>query len=83
MGPKPKHFHGVRPHNEVRFLLNLLGYEILHLGRVLMEQATGASKREKGTVTSSLRARSLPTIPLPWRTGSNPSGCFTMSGWLE
>ncbi len=31
---------GVRPHNEVRFLLNLLGYEILHLGRVLMEQAT-------------------------------------------
>ena len=28
------------PHNEVRFLLNLLGYEILHLGRVLMEQAT-------------------------------------------
>ena len=31
---------GVRPHNEVLFLLNLLGYEILHLGRVLMEQAT-------------------------------------------
>ena len=31
---------GVRPHNEVLFLLNLLGYEILHLGRMLMEQAT-------------------------------------------
>ena len=31
---------GVRPHNEVRFLLNLLAYEILHLGRVMMEQAT-------------------------------------------
>ena len=31
---------GVRPHNEVLFLLNLLGYGILHLGRVLMEQAT-------------------------------------------
>ena len=31
---------GVRPHNEVRLLLNLLVYEILHLGRVLMERAT-------------------------------------------
>ena len=31
---------GVRSHNEVRFLLNLLAYEILHLGRVIMEQAT-------------------------------------------
>ena len=31
---------GIRPHNEVRFLLKLLAYEILHLGRVLMEQAT-------------------------------------------
>ena len=30
----------VRPHNEVRFLLNLLVYEVLHLGRVLMERAT-------------------------------------------
>ena len=31
---------GVRPQNEALFLLNLLAYEILHLGRVLMEQAT-------------------------------------------
>ena len=31
---------GVRPHNEALFLLNLLAYEILHLGRVLMESAT-------------------------------------------
>ncbi len=38
--PEARTEAGVRPHNEVRFLLNLLGYEILHLGRVLMEQAT-------------------------------------------
>ena len=31
---------GIRPHNEALFLLNLLAYEILHLGRVLMESAT-------------------------------------------
>lgn len=31
---------GVRPQNEALFLLNLLAYGILHLGRVLMEQAT-------------------------------------------
>ena len=31
---------GVRPHNEALFLLNLLAYGILHLGRVLMESAT-------------------------------------------
>ena len=36
---KPEAKPEVRPHNEVLFLLNLLGYEILHLGRVLMEQA--------------------------------------------
>ena len=38
--PEARTEAGVRPHNEVLFLLNLLGYEILHLGRVLMEQAT-------------------------------------------
>ena len=40
--PKPEALTetGVRPHNEARFLLNLLAYGILHLGRVLMEQAT-------------------------------------------
>ena len=38
--PEARTQAGVRPHNEVRFLLNLLAYEILHLGRVLMEQAT-------------------------------------------
>ncbi len=32
---------GVRAHNETLFLLNLLAYEILHMGRTLMEQATG------------------------------------------
>lgn len=31
---------GVRAHNETLFLLNLLAYEILHMGRTLMEQAT-------------------------------------------
>ena len=30
----------VRPHNEALFLLNLLAYQILHLGRCLMEKAT-------------------------------------------
>ena len=38
--PEARTKAGVRPHNEVRFLLNLLVYEVLHLGRVLMEQAT-------------------------------------------
>ena len=38
--PEPMTETGVRPHNEARFLLNLLAYGILHLGRVLMEQAT-------------------------------------------
>ena len=38
--PEARTEAGVRPHNEVRFLLNLLVYEVLHLGRVLMEQAT-------------------------------------------
>ena len=38
--PEARTEAGVRPHNEVLFLLNLLGYEILHLGRVLMEQVT-------------------------------------------
>ena len=37
--PEAKTETGVRPHNEARFLLNLLAYGILHLGRVLMEQA--------------------------------------------
>ncbi len=37
---KPLLEAGVRPHNEVLFLLNLLGYGILHPGRVLMERAT-------------------------------------------
>ena len=31
---------GVRPNNETLFLLNLLAYEILHMGRTLMEKAT-------------------------------------------
>ena len=31
---------GVRPQNEALFLMNLLAYGILHLGRVLMERAT-------------------------------------------
>ena len=31
--PEARTEAGVRPHNEVLFLLNLLGYEILHLGR--------------------------------------------------
>jgi hypothetical protein len=31
---------GVRPNNETLFLLNLLAYEILHVGRTLMEKAT-------------------------------------------
>ena len=38
--PEARTETGVRPHNEARLLLNLLAYEILHLGRVLMEQAT-------------------------------------------
>ena len=31
---------GVRPHNETLLLLNMLAYEILHMGRSLMEKAT-------------------------------------------
>lgn len=31
---------GVRPNNETLFLLNLLAYEILHVGRTLMEKTT-------------------------------------------
>jgi hypothetical protein len=31
---------GVRPNNETLFLLNLLAYEVLHVGRTLMEKAT-------------------------------------------
>ena len=38
--PEARTESGVRPHNEARFLLNLLVYEVLHLGRVLMERAT-------------------------------------------
>lgn len=38
--PKAKPETGVRTFNEVRFLLNLLRYEILHLGRVLVEKIT-------------------------------------------
>ena len=38
--PEARTEAGVRPHNEARFLLNLLVYEVLHLGRVLMERAT-------------------------------------------
>ena len=30
----------VRPHNETLFLLNLLAYQVLHLGRCLMEKTT-------------------------------------------
>ena len=41
---------GVRPNNETLFLLNLLAYEILHMGRTLMEKATreGWSLRRSG-----------------------------------
>ena len=31
---------GVRPHNEALFVLNLLVYELMHLGRSVMERAT-------------------------------------------
>ena len=53
---------GVRPHNEVLFLLNLLGYEILHLGRVLMEQAivgAGVCGPVEGTETVGISHRKV------------------------
>ncbi len=40
MTPEAATETGVRPNNETLFLLNLLAYEILHVGRTLMEKAT-------------------------------------------
>ncbi len=42
---------GVRPHNEVLFLLNLLGYEILHLGRVLKISRAGVASGISGATS--------------------------------
>ena len=49
--PEARTEAGVRPHNEVLFLLNLLGYEILHL-----EQAT-----RRGWSLRRFRERVLPS----------------------
>ena len=52
--PKARTKAGVRLHNEVRFLLNLLAYEILHLGRVLMEQATRRGETGAGVLGAGI-----------------------------